>query len=79
MLEQRDPLSVIAAIGVAVAITKGSADLVVQLRRLIAEIQGLVGDIQSARRAVVESDGGDIELAEDLSDDDLELIAQSAA
>lgn len=78
VLEQRDPLTAIAAIGVAVAITKTSTELVAQLRRLVAEIQGLVTDIKSARRAVIESDDGDIEIDADITDDELERIAESA-
>jgi hypothetical protein len=74
VLEQRDPLTALTAIGVAIAITKTSAELVAQLRRLVAEIQGLVTDIKSARRAVVESDSGDIEIDADMSADELERI-----
>lgn len=78
VLEQRDPLTAITAIGVAIAITKTSTELVAQLRRLVAEIQGLVGDIRSVRRAIIESDDGEIDVDADISDDELELIAGSA-
>jgi hypothetical protein len=78
MLEPRDALTAITAIGIAIAITKTSTELVVQLRRLVAEIQGLVSDIRPARRAVIESDSGEIEVDADITDDELELIAESA-
>lgn len=78
MLEPRDALTAITAIGIAIAITKTSTELVAQLRRLVAEIQGLVSDIRPARRAVIESDSGEIEVDADISDDELELIAESA-
>jgi hypothetical protein len=77
VLEQRDPLTVIGAIGVAIAITRGSTDLVAQLRHLITEIRGLVTDIRPVRRAVIESDNGDIEVRNAVSDEELTAIAES--
>jgi hypothetical protein len=76
-LEPRDPMTVLAAIGVAVAVVKTSTELVVQLRRLLSEVTGLVDDIKTARRVVVEADDGDIEFDPDASEDDLARVAAS--
>jgi hypothetical protein len=78
VLEQRDPLTVITAIGVAIMITRGSTELVAQLRHLVTEIRGLVTDIRPARRAVIESDNGDVEVGSTVSDEELTAIAESA-
>lgn len=75
VLEPRDPMSVIAAIGVAVAMVRTSTELVVQLRRFLAEVNGLVDDLNAARRVVVESDEGDVELDPDADEDELARVA----
>jgi hypothetical protein len=77
VLEPRDPLTVIGIIGVAIAITRSSTELVAQLRHLITEIRGIVSDFHPAGRAVIESDSGAIEVGSTVSDEDLAAIVES--
>lgn len=78
-VETRDPFATaLTVIAVAVALSKGGADLLEQVRRILAELRGIVEESHGIARALVRVDDEDVELTRANVDDVAHALARSA-
>lgn len=75
--EQRSIAELTTIVVAAAVLARGSGSLVVELRRFVQQLSGLVEDLRGLKRVIFDVDGREIALDE-LGDDELAALAETA-